>query len=78
MGENQVKVEYDRDSDILYIKFRDSEIKDTQMLSEDAYMDLDKDGNLVGIEIWKASQNAILPISKDIAEKLKLILKSPA
>jgi uncharacterized protein YuzE len=78
MGENQVKVEYDRDSDILYIKFKDSEIKDTQMLSEDAYMDLDKDGNLVGIEIWKASQNAILPISKDIAEKLKLILKSPA
>jgi len=38
----------------------------------------DKDGNLVGIEIWKASQNVILPISKDIAEKLKLILENPA
>ncbi|MGB9756248.1 MAG: DUF2283 domain-containing protein [Candidatus Bathyarchaeales archaeon] len=73
-----MKVEYDRESDILYIKFKDAEIKDTQMLSEDAYIDLDKDGNLVGIEIWKASQNAILPISKDIAEKLKLILESPA
>lgn len=73
-----MKVEYDRDSDILYIKFKDAEIKDTKMLSEDAYIDLDKDGNLVGIEIWKASQNAILPISKDIAEKLKLILESPA
>jgi len=73
-----VKVEYDRDSDILYIKFKDAEIKDTKMLSEDAYIDLDKNGNLVGIEIWKASQNAILPISKDIAEKLKLILESPA
>ena len=73
-----MKVEYDRDSDILYIKFKDAEIKDTKMLSEDAYIDLDKNGNLVGIEIWKASQNAILPISKDIAEKLKLILESPA
>jgi uncharacterized protein YuzE len=73
-----MKVEYDRESDILYIKFKDSEIKDTRMLSEDAYIDLDKDGNLIGIEIWKASQNAILPISKDIAEKLKLILESPA
>ncbi|MGB9683475.1 MAG: DUF2283 domain-containing protein [Candidatus Bathyarchaeales archaeon] len=73
-----MKVEYDRESDILYIKFKDAEIVDTQMLSEDAYIDLDKDGNLVGIEIWKASQNAILPISKDIAEKLKLILESPA
>jgi uncharacterized protein YuzE len=78
MGEGQVKVEYDRESDILYIKFKESEIADTKMLSEDAYIDLDKDGNLVGIEIWKASQNAILPISTDIAEKLKLILESPA
>ncbi|MEM2971321.1 MAG: DUF2283 domain-containing protein [Candidatus Bathyarchaeia archaeon] len=73
-----MKVEYDRESDMLYIKFRDAEVVDTQMLSEDAYIDLDKDGNLVGIEIWRASQNAILPISKDIAEKLKLILESPA
>jgi uncharacterized protein YuzE len=40
-----VKVEYDRESDILYIKFKDAEIKDTKMLSEDAYIDLDKDGN---------------------------------
>ncbi|MCS7115772.1 MAG: DUF2283 domain-containing protein [Nitrososphaerota archaeon] len=73
-----MKVEYDRESDILYIKFKDAQIVDTKMLSEDAYIDLDKNGNLIGIEIWKASQNAILPISKDIAEKLKLILESPA
>jgi uncharacterized protein YuzE len=38
------------------------------MLGEDAYIDIDKNGGLVGIEIWKASQNAILPISKEIAE----------
>ena len=73
-----MKVEYDRESDILYMKFKESKITDTKILSEDAYIDLDKDGNLVGIEIWKASQNAILPIPKDIAEKLKLILENPA
>lgn len=73
-----MRVEYDRESDILYIKFKVSKIVDTQMLSEDAYVDLDEDGNLVGVEIWRASQNAILPISKDIAERLKLILESPA
>jgi uncharacterized protein YuzE len=39
---------------ILYIKFRDAEIKDTRMLIEDAYVDLDKVGNFVGLEIWKA------------------------
>ena len=73
-----MKVQYDRESDILYLKFKDSKITQTQMLSEDAYIDLDEKGNLIGIEIWKASQNAILPISKDIAEKLKIILKNPA
>jgi len=67
-------VEYDRESDILYIKLRDSKIVDTRMLGEDAYADVDKDENFVGIEIWRASQNAILPISKDLAEEVRAIL----
>jgi uncharacterized protein YuzE len=69
-----VKVEYDKDADILYIKLRDSEIVDTRMLGEDVYVDVDKDANFVGIEIWRASQNAIIPISKDIAAEVKEIL----
>lgn len=71
-----MKVEYDRESDILYIKFRDSSVKETKMLSEDAYIDIDDEGNLVGIEIWRASENAILPISKEITERLKTLLES--
>ena len=47
-----MKVEYDRESDILYIKFRDSKIKETRMMSEEVYIDLDDEGNLVGIEIY--------------------------
>ena len=74
MGEDKVKVEYDKDADILYIKLRDSEIVDTRMLGEDVYVDVDKDANFVGIEIWRASQNAIIPISKDIAAEVKEIL----
>jgi uncharacterized protein YuzE len=72
-----VKVEYDRESDILYIKFRDSRVKETKMLSEDAYIDIDEEGNPVGIEIWRASENAILPISKEVTERLKTLLESP-
>lgn len=71
-------VEYDRESDILYIKFRDSKIVDTRMLSEDVYVDVGEDGNFVGIEIWRASQNAILPLSKDLAEELKATLERSA
>ena len=74
MGEGQMKVEYDRDADILYIKIKDSKIVDTRMLSEDLYVDVDKDENFVGIEIWRASQNAIQPISRDIAEEVKAVL----
>ena len=29
------------------------------MLGEDVYVDVDKDDNFVGIEIWKVSKNAI-------------------
>lgn len=78
MGENQMKVEYDREADILYIKFKESRIVDTRMLSEDVYADIGEDGNFVGIEIWKASQNAILPISKNIAEEVTVILERSA
>jgi len=74
VGEDKVKVEYDKDADILYIKVKDSEITDTRMLGEDVYVDVDKDENFVGIEIWRASQNAIIPISKDIAAEVKEML----
>ena len=75
MGEDKVKVEYDRDADILYIKLKDSKIVDTRMLGEDVYVDVDVDESFVGIEIWKASQNAILPISREIAQEVKTVLE---
>lgn len=59
-------------------KFRDSKVVDTRMLGEDVYVDVDEDGNFVGIEIWRASQNAILPISKDLAEEVRAILERSA
>jgi len=46
------------------------------MLSEEAYIDIDDEGTPVGIEIWRASENAILPISKEIAERLKTLIES--
>jgi len=71
VGENQMKVEYDRKADIIYIKLKDAQITDTRMLSEDVYVDMDKDENFVGIEIWKASKNVIQPLSADIAQEVK-------
>ncbi|MCL4430283.1 MAG: DUF2283 domain-containing protein [Chloroflexi bacterium] len=73
-----MKVEYDRKADILYIKLKDAKIIDTRMLSEDLYVDVDKDNNFVGIEIWQASKNAIQPLSKDIAQEVKATLQKCA
>jgi uncharacterized protein YuzE len=73
-----MKVEYDRKADILYIKLKTAKIIDTRMLSEDFYVDVDKDNNFVGIEIWKASKNAIQPISQDITQEIKTTLQKNA
>lgn len=70
-----MKVEYDRKADILYIKLSTSKIVDTRMLGEDVYLDVDSRDNFVGVEIWKASQNVIAAISKDIAEEVKVTLQ---
>ena len=48
------------------------------MLGQDIYIDVDKQEDSVGMEVWKASQNAILPISKDIAEEIKAVLQKCA
>jgi uncharacterized protein YuzE len=73
-----MKITYDRKADILYIKLTNAKITNTRMLSEDAYADIGENQNIVGIEIWKASKNAIQPILKDIAEEVKATLQKCA
>jgi uncharacterized protein YuzE len=78
MGEDKMKVEYDRKADILYIKLKGGKIIDTRMLGEDLYVDVDKDNNFVGIEIWQASKNAIQPLSQTLAQEVKATLQKAA
>ena len=73
-----MQVEYDRKADIIYIKIKDAKITDTRMFGEDIFVDVDKDQNFVGIEIWKASKNAIQPLSKDITDEIKTTLQKNA
>jgi len=75
MGEGRVKVEYDREVDILYIRFRESRIANTIPVSDDVYMDLDEESKPVGIEIWRASENTISPLSTIIAADVKAALE---
>ena len=74
-NESQVKFEYDREVNILYIRFRESRVANTIPVSDDVYMDLDEKKKPVGIEIWRASENAISPLSTIIAADVKATLE---
>ena len=68
-----MKVEYDDESNILYLKLREGKIAETRLLAEDVYVDVDENGDIVGIEIWNASRNVIEELARVIAERIKLI-----
>ena len=53
-----MKVKYFPDTDTALIEFTDKEVFETKEISENIYIDLDKDGSLVGITIEHAKANA--------------------
>ena len=68
MGEN-MKVRYDPDADILYLGFKDAEVENVVDVDDDAYLEYDKDGEVVGIEIHRVRDLIFL-------ELLKYLLKA--
>lgn len=74
-----MKVDYDEKADILYIRIDSkSKIVDTDTLDDDVLIDLDKNGKIVGIEVWGASKNISEPIAKVLAKKLKSAIMAKA
>ena len=65
------RVYYDYESDILYIFLKEGSVEDTIEANEDVFIELGENGEVIGIEIWKASKNILEPISKTIAQKIK-------
>ncbi|MCE4614977.1 MAG: DUF2283 domain-containing protein [Desulfurococcales archaeon] len=65
------KVHYDPEADILYIITKEGPVEDTLPADDDIYIELDKNGNIIGIEIWKASTNILENITNTISKKLK-------
>lgn len=51
-----MNVDYSPDVDILYIKFSDNEIEESDENESGAILDYDKDGNVIGMEILHASK----------------------
>ena len=69
-----MKIEYDKEADALYLELSKNKIYNTREESDNFLVDVDKKGNIVGIEILNASK--ITPLKKlsvSVGEKRILI-----
>ena len=57
-----MNVKYFRDTDTALLEFSDALVDETREISENVYVDLDKDGNLVSMTIEHAAIVAKLPL----------------
>ena len=55
-----MKVKYFSDTDTALVEFTDHAVAETKEISENIYVDLDSDGNLVSMTIEHARKNARL------------------
>ncbi len=56
-----MKVVYDPDKDILQISFRSSIVEETTQIAPGLIMDYDEDGQVIGLEVRKASNKIDSP-----------------
>ncbi len=56
-----MNVKYFKDTDTALLEFSDRPVDETREISEDIYVDLDKDGRLVSMTIEHAGELAALP-----------------
>ncbi len=63
-----MEINYDKDSDALYIKLRQGEFALNKKINDFTILDLDKKGNVLGIEIIDASKH----LSKESLAEIKV------
>lgn len=56
-----MKIKYFNDTDTALVEFTDNQVEETREISENIYIDLDVDGNLVTMTIEHAKTTAQLP-----------------
>jgi len=74
VDKDKIKVEYDQDSDILYIRIGNRPVVDTDEIAEDLFFEYDKEGNVVGIEIWRANELVIKTIADKIGKRIRTVI----
>jgi len=62
MGKDRerVKVSYDRSNDILYLLFKEGPSEEVVEAGPHVTLEMDKKGNIMGLEIWNAKKNGLV------------------
>ena len=58
-----MKIKYDKETDIVYIKFSDADVSESDENKPGIIIDYDADGNILGIEVLNASKKMGQPNS---------------
>jgi len=73
-------IKYDPEADILVVKIYKGIVKDEKILDNDTILGLNKDGEIIYIEIWDASKKgltkALINLARERKDKIKTILES--
>lgn len=64
-----MKITFDKDADAVYIEFNNGEFASNRKIDDDTIIDLDKDENILGIEIINASKRIAKDFLSDISVK---------
>lgn len=67
-------LKYDSKADILSVKLREGATSDEKIYDSDVLVGLDKNGEVVAIEVWDASKKGLIKTLVDLAkEKRELV-----
>lgn len=67
---------YDPKADILTLKLREGEIIDEKLMDNDVLLGLNKDGELVSLEVWDASKRGLLKSLTDLAREKRDVVET--
>ena len=67
-----MKFSYDSDQDILYFHFKDGPSEDVKEIENNVIVELDKNGEVMGIELWEAKRRGLIKQLTELTVSQKL------
>ncbi len=64
-----MEIAYDKEADAIYIKFNEGEFGGNKVIDKETIIDLDKKGNILGIEILSVSKRIPLKSLSEVSVK---------